>query len=331
MPTGKSRAKTDEVSKYIFTASKPALLDFISAIFHIPLNKDEVEISLMSSEYITEGPSFSKVQPDIVLEIRGKTEDNLWIHIEVQTKHNSTMDLRMVKYGYIIGTNKSEINEDFIRVITIPHKVVIYLEDNKKIRDELVVRVILPDKNEIEYKVPVFRLYQYTARELKDMDLYLLLPLILEKYRKRLKSIARTKNYDTDVFDILIQEILKEVACITKVSDRYAEDGKIDDKTKDIILSATMEIYSEFHDKYIKDTDVKEKVDYMIESVMQKRYIVGKEEGRIEGKLEGKIEGQLEAAESIAKNLILIGMDDNFIIKATGLSPDKITQLRSQL
>jgi hypothetical protein len=127
-------------------------------------------------------PVFTRSFPDIVLEIR--EQKNVLCHIEIQSDYDSYMDLRMVKYGHLIGAARSEINDDSVRVITIPHQVVIYLEENRKIRNELVVKWILPDKKEIDYTIPVLRLYQHTSLDLKEMNLYLILPLILVKYRK---------------------------------------------------------------------------------------------------------------------------------------------------
>lgn len=43
--------------------------------------------------------------------------------------------------------------------------------------------------------------------------------------------------------------------------------------------------------------------------------------------LQGKIEGKLE----VAKNLLLLNIDINTIIKATGLTPEEINTLRRQL
>ncbi|NLV28522.1 MAG: hypothetical protein GXY48_15445 [Methanomicrobiales archaeon] len=335
MESGKNRAKTDEVSKYIFSASKSAIIDFLSGIFSITLNKDEVEITLVNSEYISHIPVFARSFPDIVLEIR--EHKNVLYHIEIQSGYDSTMDLRMVKYGHLIGAARSELNDDSVRVITIPHQVVIYLEENQKIRDEMVVKWILPDKKEIDYTIPVLRLYQHTSLDLKEMNLYLLLPLILVKYRKKFEKSVNKKTIDFESFNRIIEEIVQEVSCITRISDKYLHEGVIDDKTKDIILSATMEIYNQLHDTYIRDRTVKEKVEHMIESVTQqisqKKYHIGLKEGKTIGLEEGKTigleEGKTEAMETIAKNLIALGMEDTFIQKATGLSAEKIRLIRS--
>jgi len=57
----------------------------------------------------------------------------------------------------------------------------------------------------------------------------------------------------------------------------------------------------------------------------------GKEKGYEEGKLEGKLEGELEATIRIARNMILAGVDDNFISKVTGLDIEKIKELRQSM
>jgi predicted transposase/invertase (TIGR01784 family) len=118
----------------------------------------------------------------------------------------------------------------------------------------------------------------------------------------------------------------------------------MDEQTKDVILSATMELYNQLHQKYIQDNESREKVENMIESVTQKIsrkwHQIGIEEG-IERGIERGIEqgmergmergveqGKIEEARNIARNLIMLGMEDEFIKKATGLSGDEIRRLK---
>ena len=139
------RIRIDETAKYIFSASKPSIIDLISGIFQIPLDRENVEISLVSGEFISGTSPFSKYLADIVLEIRRASDTELLVHIEIQTGHDSMMDIRMVRYGYLIGESRSAVTPDCIRVITIPHQVVLYLEEDKRITDELTVRIVHPD------------------------------------------------------------------------------------------------------------------------------------------------------------------------------------------
>ena len=54
----------------------------------------------------------------------------------------------------------------------------------------------------------------------------------------------------------------------------------------------------------------------------------GKAEGKAEGRAEGLAEGEEKSKLEIAKNLMDAGMDNDFIVKATGLSVEKIKTLR---
>jgi hypothetical protein len=117
-----------------------------------------------------------------------------------------------------------------------------------------------------------------------------------------LEKTVNRKTIDSESFNRILEEIVREVSCITRISDKYLHEGVIDDKTKDIILSATMEIYNQLHNTYIRDSAVKEKVEHMIESVTQqisqKKYNIGLEEGKSMGIEEGKTIG-LEEGKTI--------------------------------
>ena len=219
-----SRALIDETAKFLFDASDQALLDFICRIFSVQLNKNTAEIIRVSSEYISH-PGFSRHLPDIVLAVHDGTGPDPIFHIEIQTEHDGMMDLRMVKYGYLIGASRSQMDENDARIISIPHQVVMYLEEHKRIRDELKVKVIFPNESEVDYTVPVFRLYAYSACELGEMDLYLVIPLVLVKYRKRFDHICQRKNLNREEFDAIVQDVLQDIEQITTII-KYSNNWK---------------------------------------------------------------------------------------------------------
>ena len=53
----------------------------------------------------------------------------------------------------------------------------------------------------------------------------------------------------------------------------------------------------------------------------------GMKKGKIEGKIEGKKEGKEEGTIEVAKNLLSLGMDAEFVMKATGLDLPTIRSL----
>lgn len=67
----------------------------------------------------------------------------------------------------------------------------------------------------------------------------------------------------------------------------------------------------------------KQEADY-IASIDQK-YDEGLEKGRAEGKEEGRTEGAIEKQLEIARNLLVMGMDKESVVKATGLSLKEIS------
>ena len=57
----------------------------------------------------------------------------------------------------------------------------------------------------------------------------------------------------------------------------------------------------------------------------------GKLEGRLEGKLEGKLEGIIEAKLEDASNLLSMGVDEDIILKCTGISIDELNKLKRDI
>ena len=151
-----------------------------------------------------------------------------------------------------------------------------------------------------------------------------LTPLVLVKYRKRFETLCRQKNLNREEFDAIVRDVLQDIEEIISISGKCEDKGVMDEQTKDVILSATMELYNQLHQKYIQDNESREKVENMIESVTQK---ISKKWHQI-GIEEGAEQGKIEEARNIARNLIMLGMEDEFIKKATGLSGDEIRRLK---
>ena len=61
------------------------------------------------------------------------------------------------------------------------------------------------------------------------------------------------------------------------------------------------------------------------------RICEAKEEGRKEGRLEARNRGKAEGIEKVAKNLLSLGMEDDLIMKATGLDEYMIEKLKQSL
>ncbi|OIQ52933.1 hypothetical protein MOTE_25260 [Moorella thermoacetica] len=68
-------------------------------------------------------------------------------------------------------------------------------------------------------------------------------------------------------------------------------------------------------------------LEITLEEMQQQALLKGLKEGELKGKLEGELEGKRE----VARNLLLLNVDIETIIKATWLAPEEINALKKQL
>ena len=103
-------------------------------------------------------------------------------HLECQSTEDSTMILRMIEYDFAIGLEYAE-KEEGLYQICFPHSCVLYLRgDNPK--DCMVLKLVFPDGQSVDYKVPVLRMQWYSLEELLEKNLVMLLPFYIIRYEK---------------------------------------------------------------------------------------------------------------------------------------------------
>ena len=90
--------------------------------------------------------------------------------------------LRMIEYDFAIGLEYAE-KEDGIYQIRFPHSCVLYLRgDNSK--ECMDLKLVFPDGQSVNYKVPVLRMQWYSLEELLEKNLVMLLPFYIIRYEK---------------------------------------------------------------------------------------------------------------------------------------------------
>ena len=95
---------------------------------------------------------------------------------------DSTMILRMIEYDFAIGLEYAEKEEGLYK-IRFPHSCVLYLRgDNPK--DCMNLKLVFPDGQSVNYKVPVLRMQWYSLEELLEKNLVMLLPFYIIRYEK---------------------------------------------------------------------------------------------------------------------------------------------------
>jgi len=82
------------------------------------------------------------------------------------------------------------------------------------------------------------------------------------------------------------------------------------------------------HDQATRMQEAKEEG---LEEGLMKGKEQGLEEGMMKGKKQGVEEGKKQERETVAKNLLSLGMDNEFVIKATGLDNSDIEKLKKTI
>ena len=142
--------------------------------------------------------------------------------------------------------------------------------------------------------------------------MHLLLPLKLVLFQPKLKSSYASDEEAKNCVQEGFRDETKEI--ITKINNLYLE-GIINMAVKNIMLSATCEIFGQMEQKYIHNSLIVDEVFGLVRSISK----MMKEEGKAEGKAEGKVE--------VAKALIAKGFDMEVVIELTGLDRKTIQSI----
>ena len=75
------------------------------------------------------------------------------------------MVIRMFEYGFKKAKELARYSGDDPEeiVIFIPKQLVIFVEENRNIKDELKMKLVFPDGQEVKYIVPTMKYWEYSA------------------------------------------------------------------------------------------------------------------------------------------------------------------------
>ena len=320
----KEKVKLDEVLKFLFSTSNKVLVKLLNGIFEENFNVDEVELTVSNNEFVED--DLGILRGDMFFDILNKNSDKVSYHIEFQTKNDNTMVIRMFEYGFRKGKEQersiNKVKED-TRTIYFPKQKVIFFEENKNIKDELKLRIVFPNAQEITYTVSVMKYWEYSDEELREKKMYPLIPLQLFNLRKRLEK-AHNKNDIEKIKEISF--IAKELANkLAKESAVLFEEDEILGEDFNKMLLAIQNLIEYLNRNYINDDNIEKEVSTMTKTLydpeVERR---GVEKGIEKGIEKGVKEGKTQAA----INFLKLGLDEETVAKGTGLTIDKIKELR---
>src|SRR5690554_3833905 len=188
----KQKLKLDQIMRVLFKLSKKVTLNMINRLFNENFVSDEVDISYENSEFIQD--DYGRLTGDLFIKISTNRRVCRY-HIEFQTLNDTSMIIRMFRYGFEKAIELAgSIDVDQTITLEFPRQLVIFLEENEKIKDYLSVKLRLPDGETIPYKVPVMKYWNYTAEDLRQQKMYALLPLQVFKSRKIIQAIYKSQK-----------------------------------------------------------------------------------------------------------------------------------------
>ena len=312
------RVKLDEILKSLFNVSNKVLITMMNSLFQETFDIETTEVSFASNEFVDD--EYNVLRGDLFLRLREEEKAHHY-HIELQTLNDDRMVIRMLEYGINKAKEiaKYEGEEDET-VFYIPKQLVIFIEENPGIKDELKLRLIFPDGQEVKYIVPVMKYWEYSKEDILEQKLYPLLPLQVFKLRYQMEKIKNRKTHTEEKLRKLIKEAQQIVESISNEAARLFKVQEIDGEDLHKILLANAELFRYLNSRYVKD----EKLNKEVLSMTKTLYDPAVEE---KGRREGKLEGKLEAA----RNALIEGIEPKIVAKITGLSMETVEKLKKEL
>jgi predicted transposase/invertase (TIGR01784 family) len=312
--TDSERVKLDEILKSLFSVSGKVLISMLNSLFKENYATETTAVSFANSEFVDD--EYHILRGDLFLNLSDADKSNHY-HIEIQTLSDDRMVIRMLEYGIRKAKEIAKYQGGQEEtVFYIPRQLVIFIEQNPNIKDELRLRLIFPDGQEVKYWVPVMKYWEYGTEEIIEQKLYPLLPLQVFKLRYEMEKIKSRKTHTEQELRELIQKAQQIAENISIEAVRLFHAEEIDGEDLHKILLANAELFRYLNSRYVKDERLNEEVLSMAKTLYDP---VVEERGKMEGKLE------------IARKLLQKKISIDEIKEITDLSDKEIEKIKAQM
>lgn len=189
----------DRIFKCILLSSAKAVIFLINGLYKTNYPLDST-ITYNLTEHLND--QLEKTLSDGVLTVNGIHGH----HMEAQAYDDNTIAFRVFDYGY----NHAVSHRGNFPTLNFPKPCIIYLGNNKKMPDMQTITVNFGDRIIVPFDITVFKVLDYTIEELDQMNLVLLIPFLLLKFRKK---IAKSKGYgfENKLQTFILHDILKTI------------------------------------------------------------------------------------------------------------------------
>ena len=212
------------------------------------------------------------------------------------------MAVRIFEYDAQIALRDGNVVGDTLTV-RFPHSAIMYLRSHKSTPDQLYIRLIAPDGQEMKYAIPTLKVVRYSIEDIFAKNLLFLIPFYIFTHETELKKM----NDNQAQLDILMKEY-KEIA---DRLNQLAEAGRITEYTKKTIMEMSGRVVDLIAMKYerVKE-EVKRFMSGKILDFEAKRINDSAEARGIEiGEARGEARGETKASGLMAKLAMLLARD----------------------
>ncbi len=258
---------------------------------------------------------------DTCFTVIGEDDTEKNYHLECESgEYSSSMLIRLFEYDAQIALDQRKLGKTEIEV-TFPHTAVLYLKNRGTIPREMEVTIRVPGDRKVSYTVPVIRMRDYTAEELFEKKLYLMIPFYLFNFRNKFERC----NKDPEE----LKKLLDEIRYVADKLRSLAVSGELDPFEAKTIAELLRKVTDALARKYSK---VKKGVDEIMRGPVietEARRILN--EGIALGETRGLAIGETNARLQMAKNMLLSNEPDDKITLYSGVSSDALARLKAEL
>ena len=209
---------------------------------------------------VTGQNDISKVQADILVEVNGSL-----YHLELQTKHDGDMLLRVIEYQLeaLINTIRTiglAKDGEYWAEIELRSSAVVQLERSANVPDAYILNYVNKSTQQrISQEIPIVKMWEHSIDELVKKDLNPLLPLKLLNLRQDIEKSPK-KLMD----EKLVGEFMQTGRNVKEKILKLHSDGIIPEKTMKEWLTVHLNMAMHMSKKYMGDSPAQKDVENMI-------------------------------------------------------------------
>ena len=305
----------DKIFKKILTLSGPAVIDMINGLFNTSHPRDS-KITYNWTEFIDD--SLKKVLADTIITIN----DKYLYHMEAQIENDSDIVFRVFDYGYkhaeqnkirdtesISDNNNSPAHYH----LYFPEPQIIYIDSSASTPDEYILEIHFASQGSFIYKVKTFKIQDYSAEDLDQRKMIILIPFKLLALRRIIAKERTRENLDA-LHSLIYDDILGSIKKNVEVGNLTIADGI---KLQNMTTLLYNHIYSGYEELEGENDMTDESIMFPID-ILEKKY---------EEEIKLKDNAIAEKDNAIAEKDNIIAEKDNAIVE----KDTEIERLKKQL